>query len=223
MKYLFFLLSLCAPIISTATWGVELLGGINMHKGPIEDNMLDKGSRPGWTGVAKVGGCLRKVEFGIGVETGRWNYTNEESGYPLYHYTTNHNVPREPYGYKLGSNTYTSVFAYFNYKLIDRKMFCSAGLTQGLVLVGSNPDGGHYSSPDNYVTENGSIPRSSGIMVGAQMALGYRVSNNIRVKIEAAAITGGYWFRSPSDYATGFVMNHYPVAVGIVFHNFRLK
>lgn len=73
MKYLFFLLSFCTPVISTATWGVELLGGTNMHVGPMNRYMMDKGSRPGWTGILKLGGYFRKIEFGIGVETGTWD------------------------------------------------------------------------------------------------------------------------------------------------------
>ncbi|HEY9176550.1 MAG TPA: hypothetical protein VIN07_02620, partial [Flavipsychrobacter sp.] len=220
MKYLFFLLSLCTPVISSATWGVELLGGTNMHIGPMSRNMLDKGSKPGWTGILKLGGYFRKIEFGMGVETGRWNYTNEKSGYPLYHYTTNYNVPRELYGYKLGGNNYTSAFAYFNYKLIDRKMFCSVGLTQGLVLVGSYPSDGSWVGKNNYVAEDGNIPASSGITVGAQVALGYNVSTHLRLKLESGIRWGVYSFRNHTDYATGYEMIDFPITVGIVFHNF---
>lgn len=223
MKYLFFLLSLCTPMISNATGGLELLGGINTHKGPIDQNMMDKGSRPGWTGMVKGGVYLKLLEFGIGLEMGKWNYTNKESGYPLYNYPPNYSGPREPYDYILNGNNYTSVFSYINLKILDRKIFCSVGLTQGHLWVDGYPSNSRVVGPDNVATGSGKIPDSKGLTVGAQIALGYRINNNIRVKIEAAAITGGYWFRSPSDYATGFVMNHYPVTVGVVFHNFKLK
>lgn len=223
MKYLFFLLSLCTPFISAAKWGVELLGGTNMHIGPMDRNMMDKGSRPGWTGILKLGGYFEKIEFGVGVETGKWNYTNEESGAPLYHYTPNYYGPREPYGYELGGNNYTSVFVYFNYKLIDRKIFCSAGLTQGLVLVGSYPTGGSWVSKNNYVAEDGNIPASYGIVVGTQVALGYNVSRNLRLKLESGIRWGGYSFKNHTDYTTGYEMIDFPITIGIVFHNFSLK
>lgn len=106
MKYLFFLLSLCTPFVSTAGWGIELLGGTNMNIGPIDRNMMDKGSKPGWTGVLKVGGYFKKIDFGIGVETGTWKYTKQESGYPLYDFN-NYNYSN-PYGYRLGDNSYSS-------------------------------------------------------------------------------------------------------------------
>lgn len=201
-----------------------MLGGINMHKGPIDQYMMDKGSRPGWTGIAKVGGYLKKVEFGLGLETGQWNYTNLESGYELYNYPSNYSGPKEPYGYKLENNTYTSVFAYFNYKLIDRKVFCSIGLTQGFMWVNGVSENVHYSSGrENLVTSEGNIPVSSGLVIGGQVILGYKLTNHIRLKVEAGARWGGYSIRHTSDFVTGYQMIDFPMAVGMVFHNFRLK
>ena len=223
MKYLFFLLSLsCTPFISSAGWGLELLGGTNMHVGPISRSMLDKGSKPGSTGILKIGSYVKKFEFGLGVEYGKWEYTNIESGYPLYH---DYPPAGNPYAYRLNGNNYTSVYLYCNVRILNKaRFFCSAGLSHGLQWADGSRLEQFYFTGENYVNRDGNIPSSRAVVLGGQVIAGYRLGGNISLKAELGARYGGYSFRHSHGYGSpAYGMFHLPLTFGIVVHNFRFE
>ncbi len=225
MKFIAFIAGCFLPLTTDAGWGFELAGGLNNHIGPISNRLIDKGTKPGRVLLLKSGWYFKKIEFGAGAEFGRWNYSNLQSGYPVYTVDPANGsvIDPEPKKYILGGNNYNLFYTFCNYNFVNRAILFSAGVAIGRLAFG-RANGSTYSSRHNYVRPDGGIPGSSGFVAGVQLIIGYNLNQHIRVKVEGAARYNLLSFKASGRHVPpGYEMYHFPVTIGMVFHNFNLK
>lgn len=203
MKHLY-LLFFFLPFNAFSQFGVELNGGTNMHKAPIGQNLMKKGSKPSWTVNLKAGWYFKKLDVGMGTEHGRWEYSRKESG---------------AYYGQLEGNNYSSLYAFTNYSIINKGVYVAVGASIGRTWLRNRDNNSFVMSSTNYVASDGSIPASSGAMLGMQLSAGYNLTSHVRLKMETSAQYWGMIFKYVGGDITKYEAVHFPMTLGIIVHD----